>query len=485
MKLFSEKSSASGEKKSNGKLALRRGSYSLVISIVVLAILIVVNILMSVLPKTVTKLDISSQKLYSVTSSTKVVVNNLQKDVTIYWIVQANEEDEIIENLLGKYDSMSSRISVEKKNPDVYPQFAAQYTDETVQNNSLIVECGTKSRFISYSDIYLTEVDYSTYSQVQSFDGEGCITSAIDYVVSDDLPVIYALEGHGEQELPDYVSEQVRKENMELRSLSLLNQDEIPEDASCILIYEPESDISKEEADILLPYIKTGGKVFVMAGPVEDGILTNLFGLLSDYGVTPAEGIVVEGDRSYYAFQQPYILLPDINSSDITDSLIEERYYIIVPTSVGLKNDGSASGIVTELLVSSASSYSKAAGFAMETYEKEEGDTDGPFALAVSVNAGNDGKLIFAASGVMLDETINAYSSGANLNFFMNALSSLVGENEAVAIRSKSLGYNYLTISESKSAMLKAVMIGIIPALFVIAGIGVLISRRRKKNAQA
>ncbi|MEI3581018.1 MAG: hypothetical protein V8Q30_14110 [Acutalibacteraceae bacterium] len=34
----------------------------------------------------------------------------------------------------------------------------------------------------------------------------------------------------------------------------------------------------------------------------------------------------------------------------------------------------------------------------------------------------------------------------------MNALSSLIGEREALAIRSKSLNYNYLTITESTAS---------------------------------
>lgn len=53
----------------------------------------------------------------------------------------------MIENLLGKYESLSDHITVVKKNPDVYPTFAEQYTDETVKNNSLVVECGERSRF--------------------------------------------------------------------------------------------------------------------------------------------------------------------------------------------------------------------------------------------------------------------------------------------------------------------------------------------------
>ena len=85
------------------QLALKGGSYSLFVTAVVLAILIVVNIFASALPTSLTKYDISSSKLYSITSNTKVVVNNLQQDITIYWVVQADMEDAIIENLLGKY----------------------------------------------------------------------------------------------------------------------------------------------------------------------------------------------------------------------------------------------------------------------------------------------------------------------------------------------------------------------------------------------
>ena len=462
------------------RIAAKGGSYALAVTAVVLAILIAVNILASVLPTALTKLDISSTKLYSITSSTKVVVNNLEKDVTIYWVVQSDKEDEVIENLLGKYESLSSHITVTKKNPDVYPTFTAQYTDEDVPNNSLIVECGEKSRYISYNDIYLTDVDYTTYSYVYSFDGEGAITSAIDYVISDELPKVYALEGHGEAELPAEFQTQIEKENMELESFSLLNTDEIPEDADALLIYAPESDISDEEATLLEEYLENGGKLLVIAGPTENGTLTNLYSVLESYGVEAADGLVVETDREHYAFQQPYILLPDIQSGDITDPLIEAKYYAIFPLAQGLTVTGSSA---TALLTTSDEAFSKAAGFQLSTYEKEDGDTDGPFAVAVSVDTGNDGQLIWFASSYFLEEMYNAYSSGANLDLAMNALSGLIGEREAVSIRSKSLSYNYLTISESAASMLKTWMIGVIPGAFVVYGVFTVIERRRRRHA--
>lgn len=463
--------------------ALRGGAYSLTISAVVLAILFMINLFASALPAAATKYDISASKLYSVTSNTKAVVNALEKDVTIYWVVQSGEEDQVIENLLGKYDSLSSHIQVVKKNPDVYPTFAEQYTDKTVRNNSLIVESGERSRFIGYSDIYVQEADIYSYSYNTSFDGEGAITSAIDYVVNEEFPQVYILEGHGEAELPASFREQIEKENLETNSLSLLTVDAIPEDADCVMIYAPASDISPEEKELLAEYAAEGGKLFVAAGPVEDNELENLYSLLADYGVEACEGIVVEADREHYSFQGPVALLPDMNSDTITDSLIEEKYHPIMPISLGLRVTGNTGGgTVTELLTTSGQSYSKQAGYGMTDYGKEDGDIDGPFALGVRIDTSGGGKIVWFTSSRFLEDMYNATSSGANSNLGMNALSSLAGQTEAMAIRSKSLNYNYLTISDSTASVLKIALTVIFPLAYLGIGIWVVLRRRRLQN---
>jgi len=472
------------EKIRRNRIALLGGAYSLTVTAIVLAILVAVNVLASALPKSLTRLDISSAKLYSVTSNTKVVVNGLEKDVTIYWIVQSDEEDDIIENLLGKYESLSEHIEVVKKNPDIYPTFTQQYTDETVQNNSLVVECGERSRFIGYDDIYLYDADISAYSYNVSFDGEGAVTSAIDYVVNEDQPKLYVLEGHGEAELSAVFREQLEKENMELNSFSLLTAKTVPEDADGILIYGPSSDISAEEKELLAEYVSGSGKLMVLAGPVEDGTLTNLYGILKDYGVEAADGVVVDTDRGHYAFQAPYVLLPDLAENEITDPLMKENYYAIMPIAQGLMVQDTESGQVTELLTTSELSFSKADGYGLSSYEKEEGDTDGPFALAVSVAAENEGRIVWFASSHFLDEMYNAYSSGANLDLAMNAVSSLIGESEAVAIRSKSLNYNYLTISDATASFLKMMMIAVFPLTYLGIGICVTFGRRKWNEAK-
>lgn len=477
-----KKNPKTASSKNNNRTAFRGGSYSLMITAIVFALVIAVNVLAGMLPPSMTQFDISASKLYSVTSNTKTVLHGLQDDVTIYWIVQSDKEDPILENLLNKYESLSDHITVTKKNPDIYPTFAQQYTDEEVMNNSLVVECGERSRYIGFDDIYLTEPDLPAQSVSASFDGEGAITSAIDYVVNEEQPKIYLLEGHGEPELPQGFADQISKSNMEIEKFSLLNVDEIPEDADCVMIYAPESDFAEQEVDMLHHYVQSGGRLFVAAGPTKSGSLPTLYSLLKNYGVTTAEGVVVESDRSRYAFRQPYVLIPDMASSPITDSLIEEHYFPIFPISQGMQIGTVPAGtVVTPLLSVPETAFNKADGYELTTYEQEEGDITGPFTLALNISTGSEGQIVWFSSCVFLDELYNAYSSGANLDLGMNALSSMIGESEAMAIRTKSLNYDYLTISESTATLLKVLMIGVFPLVYLGIGIAVVVNRRRKK----
>ncbi len=88
-----------------------------------------------------------------------------------------------------------------------------------------------------------------------------------------------------------------------------------------------------------------------------------------------------------------------MNSNTITDPLIEENYYPIMPVSLGLTvTENSGSRIVTDLLTTSGIAYSKLMGYGMTDYEKEEGYIDGPFALAVSIETAGEGQIVWFTS---------------------------------------------------------------------------------------
>src|SRR5699024_9223263 len=143
-------------------------------------------------------------------------------------------------------------------------QFAAQYTDETVYDNSLVAVSGDTYQYIPYSDMYVYEMNYSTYtSQQTAYDGEGRLTSAISYVTSDDLPKMYILQGHNEAEISSTLEDRISKQNITTETLSLLTLEAVPEDCDILMINSPQTDLSETEAQYIIDYLDNGGKVFM------------------------------------------------------------------------------------------------------------------------------------------------------------------------------------------------------------------------------
>ena len=468
--------------------SFRVGGYSVAAAVMVLAIVVAANFFVSALPSSMTKFDTTSNQLFTISEQTENIVSALDTELTIYWVVQDGAEDTTVGTLLDRYKDLSDKIKVVKKDPDVYPTFIQQYTD-TIYNNSLIVECGERSRYVSYEEIYV--YDYSMYyytgSYDVSFDGESALTSAIDYVVSQDLPKVYTLTGHGEATMATTFSSAVEKENIQTGELSLLTLEAVPEDADCILIYAPQSDISAEELTMLQDYLGNGGSLVLITDPPQEGSLENLEALMAAYGVTASEGIVVEGSQSNYAWGTPYYLLPDFGSHDITDPLSEGGYYVMLPVAQGLKvsEELPENVTVTELLTTSDSAFSKVAGYGLTTYERESGDIAGPFALAVAVNQvlddGIESNIVWVSSGAILDESTNSQVSGGNQDLFLNILNYLCEpEGSSISIHAKSLSTEYLTMDSGTSAALSLLVVGVIPVCYLAVGIIVWVRRKRR-----
>ena len=260
-----------------------------------------------------------------------------------------------------------------------------------------------------------------------------------------------------------------------------MNVDEIPQDCDAILVNAPTSDISQEEQAMLQEYLQGGGRLLVLSARSRKLNSPTCTLFWKGTACRPRKGIVVDTDREHYAFSAPYILMPELGSSDITAPLEESGHHVIVPIAQGLTTSEEAAGAtVTPLLETSSDAFSKISGYGMTTYEEEDGDIGGLFALAVSVeDASAGGKLVWVASDYLLDDLYNSYSSGANLDFAMNSLSWMMGQQDAISIRSKSLDYNYLTISAGAATALKVFMIGVVPLVYLLVGVDEVLRRRK------
>ena len=463
---------------------LKNGSYTVLVSVLTVAVLVIINLIVRALPVSMTQLDMSRDGLYSLTQTTKDTVSALEKDITIYLIASEGNEDSTLVNLLDRYEDLSDHLHVETVDPVQSPTFVSQYTSDSVSENSMIVTDGETSRVVSYSDLYeYSYSDYYTY-QVSGFDGEGQLTSAIAYLNSDDRSKIYTLEGHSESELSDAMTDQITKNNLDIETLNLIQTVEIPEDASAILINCPQKDLTDAETELLTEYVNNGGNLYLIISYMTEEH-PNLDSILALYSVELEDGIIVEGDSSMYYPGYPTYLFPNISSSDLTSDMLSSGEFVLLPVSQGIVFNGEDDAELTydTILSTSSDAYSKA-DVTSQTIEKEEGDIDGPFDVAATIEK-DDGetasKLFLCTSAGFTDETVNEVVAGGNAALFANGVTWMVGESDNTAVAVKSISNNTLTLTSAQLNLWVSVVIIIIPAAILITGIVVCVRRRKKR----
>ena len=468
------------------KKHIKNGSYSMIMTVVFAAAIVVINMIVGKIPSKYTQIDVSDSGLYSIGDETKKALKELDKDVTIYQIAQSGYEDENILSLLKRYEDESKHIKVKVKDPVVNPKFVSDYTDEQVSSNSLIIESGERSKVVNYSDIYESSLDYNTYSyQTTGFDGEGQITSAIGYVTSENLPVLYTLEGHGEKSLSADLKDSIEKANIDVQELNLLTEESVPEDADCLMIISPTTDISSAEKDAVLKYLENGGKAMVFSD-YADAELKNFDAILENYGVKRAEGLVFEGDAQHYAMQMPYYLVPEVESTEASSEAAASDYLTLAPFAQGIQKLDNVRDTVNieSILTTSDSAYSKT-NMNSSQIEKEEGDVDGPFDIGVSITEsladGKETQLVYYSTANIIDSQINQMVSGGNQQLVMESLKWLADteESASVSIPSKSLQVASLSLTEYDASFWKIWVIGIIPGVFLVFGFVIWFKRRR------
>jgi len=461
---------------------LKTGGYSVIISVVAIAIVIIINLVVNRLPVSYTRFDTTSTDMYSLTDETKNVVKRVKDDIKIYYVAEHGKEDANIDNILNKYKDLNKKITLQQIDPAVNIAF---FTGDRAELSvgSIVVESAKRSKNITYNDIYyngIPEEDlinyqyyYGQYPESTTFSAEKCLTSAIKYVTTDVLPIIYTLKGHGEMTLDTVYIEAIKSESMQMKELNLSTVEAVPEDCDSIFICSPSSDLTKEESDRLLNYLKSGGKLMYVSyyGGNAKTDKPNLDSVLSYYGLSSVKGYIVEGDSNYAYPNNPTYLLPAFSNHTITKKLIGTNMVMTGCQGIGIADDLRDTLKVTSLISTSNKAYSKVNENAT-TVSKEDGDIDGPFNIGVAVSEvlddGNETQLVW----------INAI--GMEPSVFVNSFAWMCNIEDLITIPSKTDDISTLEINEAQSTLLTWVFAVIIPVATVGTGFVVWYRRRSK-----
>ncbi len=494
------------EKKKNTRV-LRSGSYILVVAVIVIAIVIALNFIAAALPAKYTEFDISKAQLYTIGEITEELVGALSEDVNMFYIAEKDKENQAILKMLDSYAALSDHLTVKTIDPAVNPNFAAAYTTDKVSTGSVIVASDKRSTVVSTGNLYKYNVDgygeltseemYQLSYQVSSyggsmpdytayFYGEKEFTSAVNYVTTDTIPSLYYTTGHGETELDSTFSGYVKTENYNYQSLTLLTSD-IPEDAEAVLINVPTYDLTSEESTKLENYVKNGGDLVLITNfdSYSADNMPFIRNLMNKFGMKAENGVVFEGDtRNYYPSQPACYLLPivgeDVAYSPVS-KLSSSNINVFLPFAHAIVSTEDEDVEFAPVLSTSESSFLKATlDDNTDPYKKQDGDTDGPFAVAAAAQYKDGGRVVWYASSAIVDSTADKYVSGGNSAMFIATLNMMAGKTESLSIIGKEVDNATLTVSEATVNMWRIVLCAVIPLAVIGSGLGVWVVRRRK-----
>ena len=476
MKKFKLTSSA------NGKV-FRSGVYSTAILAAAIVLAVLLNLLVGALPKKYTEFDLSEAKMYTLGDSSKKLVQSLDQDVTVYYLCETGSEDAILTKLLDHYADESSHFRWEQKDPAIYPTFAAQYGASDVSTGSLIVVSGENNVVLDAADLY--EYDYSDYYTTGSanvtFGGEKQITSAIYKLTAAEETHAYYTTNHGEQALTSSLTEALEAQNITAQPLDLLTST-IPDDCDLLIINDPTSDFASDglvdEISQLQTYLENGGRVLLTTNGYDE--TPNLDAVMAQFGLAREAGLVVEGDSSHALYGYPYSLFPDYGTTDESTALdgVNRSTHVMLSVAQGITVTETDGVTAESLLNTSEDAYSKLNFDTSSTTDKENGDTDGPFSLAVWARNETTGAEVIWIGCPNMDNEHLYQSIPGNLTFLQGCAASMVGQD--ILIDTKALEASPITIPASTATTLGLVFVFVLPAAVLIAGAVVVLLRRRK-----
>lgn len=448
------------------------GSAALLVALVV-AVLVVLNLVVGSFDF---RLDLTANKLFSLSTQSQQLLKQLDRDVTIYALYRTGRQNQTVSEVINRYVNASDRVSFEIVDPLLNPQFVEQYKggEVTPDLGSVIVASGERFKVLQPNDF----VNYAYYYYQmlpESIAIEQQITSAIAYVTTDQVPVVYRLVGHNEVELSSSFVDLAKKENYRIEDLDLLTVDAVPDDAAMVLLLAPEKDLTEVEDQKLRDYLKNGGRMII----ILDYTLEErpyLDGLLASYGLRVEKQFVIEGDNASRVTNNPFWLIPKYKDHALTEPLVAARHLMVMPVTqpVTILQARRASLRIEPLLTSSDNSWAKS-NFENLTYNWSEGDPVGPFNVAVSVTDGDEygptpAKLVvISTSGVLVDQ-FDQLSRGANTDFIINSFNWLNEAKQNITVRPKPFKDTYLSITYMQQLILAGVFVVALPLLVFLTG---------------
>ena len=105
----------------------KHGSYSVGMTVLVVAVMIVFNLVVGQIPEAYRNIDVSSTKIYDISDTSKDLLKGLDDKIDMKVLAVKDETDDRITTFISKYAALSDKIKVEWIDPVLHPSALTEY----------------------------------------------------------------------------------------------------------------------------------------------------------------------------------------------------------------------------------------------------------------------------------------------------------------------------------------------------------------------
>jgi len=462
-----------------GRRSARFGINSAASVVFLIGILAFVNYLGA---QHVKRVDMTTEKIYSLSDQSAVVAQGVKQDLRIKAFYPGGEYGPA-KDLFDLFKGKNNKISYEFIDPDKQPQVAQQYnvtqygefqnpmTGESFRYGTTILEMAGKTERIEKQSEALREED---------------VTNAMMKIVKGEKKTIYFVQGHGEKSIDDtdkngYSSAKagLEKDNYTLKTLNLVQENKIPDDASVVVMAGPTSEPFPNELELIDGFLNKGGSVAIFLDPPPAASLTDF---MKKWSIDVGNNIVVDasGVGRLFGAGPSIPLVTNYSRHKITERFNVMTFFPLVRSITPAKPP--VTGITVETLFSSNDrSWGETDTKSNQVTFDEKKDLKGPVSLAVvaSKDAGENKKARLVVFGDSDFASNSAFGLQGNGNLFLNTISWLAQDESFISIRPKNPDDRRLTMTEAQGRLVSYVTLLFLPVGVLVAGISVWMKRRK------
>jgi len=456
--------------------------YGLNLLVTVIVLLTIIGLVEVISARHNKRFDLTPEKMLTLSPLTKKVLKALDEEINVIVFYQ---RDQIFEfrDLLKQYGDETSKISYQFLNLDQNPGKAKEYGIGSY--GAIVVESQGKRKTFSYCT-------------------EENITHGIISVTREEEKVVYFLKGHGERDFASLdkregysnASSALETEGYTVKSLLLLREENVPEDAAVLIVSGPKEEFLPNELQAISDYVLRGGNVLCMIDPYT---VPNLVNYLKNYNILVGKNIVVDKESKLFAGDIFSPVVPLYRKHPITQGFDVATVFPLV-CSVEMFDPLQSDKIdVKSLAQTSPGSWAETNRESItqeDVYFQEWEDKKGPISVAVVAEIYGEaekgsgegqkeekevpvGRMVVCGDS---DFASNLYFTVlGNKDFFLNVINWLAEEEELISLRHKkdqTYPFSPLFLTENQKKVVFWFAVVIQPLLILCVGIVVYTQRK-------